>query len=202
MNAKFFDLKQEKQDRMINAALKVFAECGYVHASTDDIVKEARISKGLLFHYFESKIGVYTFLYDYCARVMSLELSSAVDPGESNYFEIRRQMEAAKMQALKSYPYMSLFLHKCEVETFPEAVLAVEDKKNEYENALGTILARADYAELKAAKCAEMVFKMLNTTLDVIAEEHLRDGSFNAEMFYTESVQYINLCEKTIKTIK
>ena len=51
MNDKFFDLKKEKQDRMINAALKVFALRGYRHASTDDIVKEAGISKGLLFHY-------------------------------------------------------------------------------------------------------------------------------------------------------
>ena len=54
MNEKFFDLKKEKQDRMINAALKVFALNGYRHASTDDIVREAAISKGLLFHYFEN----------------------------------------------------------------------------------------------------------------------------------------------------
>ena len=56
MNEKFFDLKKEKQDRMINAALKVFALNGYRHASTDDIVREAAISKGLLFHYFENKL--------------------------------------------------------------------------------------------------------------------------------------------------
>ena len=50
VNSKFFDLKKEKQDRMINAALQVFAAQGYLHASTDQIVKEAGISKGLLFH--------------------------------------------------------------------------------------------------------------------------------------------------------
>ena len=71
MNAKFFDLKQEKQDRMVNAALKIFALNGYSHASTDDIVKEAHISKGLLFHYFDSKIGVYSFIYDYSVRFIS-----------------------------------------------------------------------------------------------------------------------------------
>ena len=52
MNEKFFELKKEKQDRMINAALKVFSQYGYNHASTDEIVKEAQIIKGLLFHYF------------------------------------------------------------------------------------------------------------------------------------------------------
>lgn len=55
---------------MINAALKVFALNGYRHASTDDIVREAAISKGLLFHYFENKLGVYalsmTTVYGIC----------------------------------------------------------------------------------------------------------------------------------------
>ncbi|MBR6395680.1 MAG: helix-turn-helix transcriptional regulator, partial [Lachnospiraceae bacterium] len=59
MNERFFELKKEKQDRMINAALRVFSQYGYRHASTDEIVREAGISKGLLFHYFESKKGLY-----------------------------------------------------------------------------------------------------------------------------------------------
>lgn len=52
MNNKFFDAAKEKQDRIINAALQVFAVNGYRHASTDEIVRIAGISKGLLFHYF------------------------------------------------------------------------------------------------------------------------------------------------------
>ena len=46
MNEKFFDLKKEKRDRIINAGLKIFALNGYRHASTDEIVAEARISEG------------------------------------------------------------------------------------------------------------------------------------------------------------
>ena len=60
MNEKFFDLKKEKQDRMINAALKAFAVNGYKRASTDEIVKDAGISKGLLFHYFDRNIAFVT----------------------------------------------------------------------------------------------------------------------------------------------
>lgn len=88
MNGKFFDLKKEKQDRMINAALKIFALRGYRHASTDDIVREAAISKGLLFHYFESKLGVYDFVYDYSVRYMILELHATVDPNEKDLFGV------------------------------------------------------------------------------------------------------------------
>ena len=47
---KFLKLDDEKRDRILNAAMKEF-RYGYVKASTDIIVKEAGISKGLLFHY-------------------------------------------------------------------------------------------------------------------------------------------------------
>ena len=100
MNEKFFDLKKEKQDRMINAALKVFALHGYRHACTDDIVKEAAISKGLLFHYFGSKLGVYAFVYDYSVRYLLLELSTAVDAKETDLFALLQQVECGKMHAM------------------------------------------------------------------------------------------------------
>lgn len=61
MNDKFFDVKKEKQDRIINASLKMFALNGYRHASTDDMVREAAISKGLLFHYLEVSWGCICF---------------------------------------------------------------------------------------------------------------------------------------------
>ena len=77
MNGKFFDLNKEKQDRMINAALKVFAINGYRHASTDEIVREAGISKGLLFHYTPTNATVivdgkeYTFKKTWLAPCMN-----------------------------------------------------------------------------------------------------------------------------------
>ena len=112
MNSKFFFLKKEKQDRMINAALKIFAIQGYRHGSTDDIVREAAVSKGLLFHYFGSKLGVYCFIYDYSVRFMNLELRSTVNSGETELFAVMKQIECARMHAMKGYPYMQQFLNR------------------------------------------------------------------------------------------
>ena len=198
MNAKFFDLKQEKQDRIINAALKIFAKNGYNHASTDDMVKEAQISKGLLFHYFDSKIGVYSFLYDYAVRLIAIELGSAIDPSETSYFEILRQMEAAKMLVLRSHPYMYMFLNSTKRENITEAILATEESKKTLENNLGTILARTNQDFLKENKNAKDYLKMMDCTLEAIMEDALLDGSFNADMNYKESIKYINLTEKMI----
>ena len=199
MNAKFFDLKQEKQDRMVNAALRIFALNGYQHASTDDIVKEAHISKGLLFHYFDSKLGVYSFVYDYAVRYISLELSSAIDPEETSFFSVLRQMEAAKMQVLKSYPFMLMLVHSCKDESITEAVLATESSKQTLDENINTILSATDRSFLESKKNAAELLKMLSYTIEGNMETSLKDGSFNAEMNYNDNIKYISITEKLIK---
>lgn len=116
MNEKFWDMKKEKQDRIMNAAIGVFATQGYGHASTDEIVKRAGISKGLLFHYFISKQGLYDFLYDYFSRFMRLELSGISSREREGFFERCIAIEAARMQAMKQYPFIQCFLTEADDE--------------------------------------------------------------------------------------
>ena len=58
-------LPDDKRQRILDAAIREFAENGYEKASTNAIVKEAGIAKGLLFHYFDSKKGLYIFALEY-----------------------------------------------------------------------------------------------------------------------------------------
>ena len=55
MNEKFYELPEEKQLSVLNAAMEVFAEYEYKKASTDLIAAKAGVSKGLLFYYFHNK---------------------------------------------------------------------------------------------------------------------------------------------------
>ena len=196
MNEKFFDLKKEKQDRMINAALKIFGMRGYQFASTDDIVKEAGISKGLLFHYFGSKLGLYSFVYDYSVRFMSLELKAAVDDKETNFFALLKQIETGKLQVLKNYPCMQLFLDKCNTENTKEALLAIEEKKNELTDLYESFDARADLGKLSADSDPVKLRNILRYTLKNLMEERFLTGSFQAELLYEESIAYIAFLEK------
>src|SRR5574344_1769452 len=107
MNEKFFDLKKEKQNRFINSSIKFFAENGYKRASTDDIVKEAQISKGLLFHYFGSKQGLYEFVYNYSTKYIIMEYSRTVSHARMDFFDSQKQIEAAKRNIMRTYPYMN-----------------------------------------------------------------------------------------------
>ena len=196
MNSKFFDLAKEKQDRMINAALKVFAENGYKGASTDDIVKEAGISKGLLFHYFSNKIGLYTFVYDYSTRYMMLELTSEVDSKETDFFEIYKQMEMAKLQVLKNYPYMQEFLNRAMYEDVHEAILAIEDKRSVLKECYEKLQNQIDFSVLREEVDIDRLVKMLDLTIQGIMAEHFRQGSFQPEMLYTEVLGYLEMMKK------
>lgn len=198
MNGKFFDLNKEKQDRMINAALKIFALHGYRHASTDDIVKEAGVSKGLLFHYFENKIGVYNFIYDYSVRYVSLEMKSAVNSKEKNLFEIIRQMEMAKMFAMRGYPYMLQFLNESMHEDVSEALLTIESKRNELNLLYDSLLARADLSLLPPSVDSNKIVNMLDFTIKGLMTAHFRDSSFQPEMLYEEIKEYIDFVEKIV----
>lgn len=193
MNEKFFDLKKEKQDRMINAALKVFAQGGYKHASTDDIVVEAGISKGLLFHYFGSKLGLYSFLFDYSVRFMKLELTGAVSSTEQDYFEIRRLMEYARLQVLKNYPYMQQFLNRCRCENVSEALVAIERQRNVLSDVQAVLKNQADRSRFKAEVDYEKLDRMLTYTLNGLMNAHFEDASFHPDMLYDESCAYLNM---------
>ena len=200
MNSKFFDLAKEKQDRMINAALKVFAENGYKGASTDDIVKEAGISKGLLFHYFTNKIGLYTFVYDYSVRYMMLEMTTAVSGRETDFFEVYKQTENAKMQILKNYPYMQEFLNRAMYEDVSEALLAIEDKRNLLTDCYEKMRAQIDFSVFKPEVEIDKLVKMLDLTIQGLMTEHFREGSFQSEMLYTEVIGYLDMMKKlTVK---
>lgn len=51
----FENIRQERKQQILDAALEIFAKNGYYKASISQIAKEASISKGLLYNYFKNK---------------------------------------------------------------------------------------------------------------------------------------------------
>ena len=66
------------RDRLIQAALDVFASRGYHGATVDDIVAASRTSKGAFYHYFPSKQGIFLELLDQLADMMEAGVEAAI----------------------------------------------------------------------------------------------------------------------------
>lgn len=109
MNQKFYDLPQEKQDRILNAALEVFAKNPYKKAPTSEIAAKAGISKSLLFHYFKNKKELYLFLFDYVIEFSQEMRDFEKVWEESDFMEILKRSLVIKCRACKRYVYMYHF---------------------------------------------------------------------------------------------
>ncbi len=193
MNEKFFDLKKEKQDRIINAALKAFAIGGYMHASTDDIVRMAGISKGLIFHYFETKLGLYQFVYNYSTRVINIELATGISRDITDFFSIRLEIEKVLSTCMKQYPYIQLFLTRAENETTPEAATAILSTRLGYEQTIRDILDRGDITRFKEGANYQLIENIVSMTCTGILESKFREGDFLADDYYDEVVEYLEM---------
>ena len=106
---KFLKLNKDKRTRIINAAMKEF-RYGYKKASTDIIVKEAGISKGLLFHYFGTKERLYAFIVSYVLDFIKMDYFERLDKKETDILEILWQAALFKISISRKYPYLHDFL--------------------------------------------------------------------------------------------
>ena len=183
MNEKFFDLKKEKQDRMINGAMKVFALNGYARASTDEMVKEAGVSKGLWFHYFENKIGLYTFVVDYAIKYLNMELTADMPAENTDFFDTTIDIEKVKMLVRRSYPYVPLFLASLDKETSPEALEAVSNYIEVYRERIREAYANVERIEF-APYVDDRIFDMtISYTMKGILEEEYAKDVFDEKSY-------------------
>lgn len=58
----FFNLPEEKRQRILDLAIEEFAHHDYQNASISRIVAEASIAKGSFYQYFEDKADLYRYL--------------------------------------------------------------------------------------------------------------------------------------------
>lgn len=66
------------RDRILDAALSVFAGKGYHRATVDDIVHASRTSKGAVYHHFPNKEAVFLALADDFAARLAAAVASVI----------------------------------------------------------------------------------------------------------------------------
>lgn len=110
INQTFHNLDNIKQNRILNAALQEFAENGYEQASTNQIVKNAGIGKGMLFYYFKTKKDLYQYLIDHAINIMTEEYFQLIDTKEPDFIERLRKLARVKIKYYNENPNVSNFI--------------------------------------------------------------------------------------------
>lgn len=101
---KIFTMEAAKRDALLTAAMSKFAKNGYKKTTTDEIILEAEISKGLLFHYFGTKRDLYIFLFQYAITTIMQEYYAQIDMKERDILKRMRNTFFLKLKLTDKYP--------------------------------------------------------------------------------------------------
>ena len=187
MFSKFLNLDKEKQDRIINAAIKEFAQKGYDNASTNEIVKEAGISKGLLFHYFGNKKQMFLFLFDHCYVLIADHFYQKIDLTETDFFTRIRQAVIIKMELLTTYPELFKFIEEAYLEDSPEVKIEVDKKIKELNDVnIGKVYEGIDFSKFRDDMDIKKVLKIITWSFKKLSEEEL----FKAKLSPSHHIDY------------
>lgn len=113
----FFNLQEDKREKIISIALEEFAVYDYKTASLTRIVEAAGISKGSMYQYFENKKDLYLFLLHLAAEKKLSFITRSLDPKETDFFKKYKQMLLIATKFDLGYPEYSRLIHHAGRET-------------------------------------------------------------------------------------
>lgn len=162
MNEKFFSLSEEKQQKILNSAMEVFALNDYKRASTDVIAAKAGVSKGLLFYYFHNKKELYLYLYEYVAEVMRKQIVNQHFAEITDFYELLEYSSTEKARIMEKNPYILDFALKA-FYSDKEDVSEKLQKHNAYQidNAYMVYFKNLDLSKFREGVDVVKVYKML-----------------------------------------
>lgn len=194
MQESFGQLSEQKRGRIIQAAMKVFAQSPYKKASTDDIAALAGISKGSLFYHFKNKKELYCFLYEYSCKRIYAKVDEQRALEESDFFERNRRIIKARVCTLLEYPYIFDFALRAYYETdstVKEGIQAVNQ----------AILADAevklhqgiDTSRFRNPADIPKAIKMMVWIGDGFIKERMANGCLDLQQLQDEACAYLEV---------
>lgn len=189
MDSRFKNIDEEKRDKIINASLEEFAANGYEKASTNEIVKNAGISRGLLYHYFKDKEELYEVLTKYAIEVLFEKINTSVDWNESDIFERIKQITFVKIKLSKTYPglfnfVLRIFTKDNNVQTIEEAYELYEKLGVDVQELFQKVYQEnIDYSKFKEPEKIGINMNIIRWTIEKWGEEYLAkaDGSISVD---------------------
>lgn len=103
--------KEEKREKILEAAISVFAKKGIANTKMVDIAEAADIGKGTIYEYFRSKGEIFTAAFYYVVKkaenIISQRLSSTQDPLEKlrSFFDSWKEIFSSEFK-----DYMEIML--------------------------------------------------------------------------------------------
>lgn len=194
------NLDEERKVNIINSAMKEFSRNSFQQASTNIIVKDAGISKGLLFHYFGTKAKLYEYLEYFSMKTVTENIVEKMDWKQEDIFLRLKEISMIKFKLFQKYPYLAEFFLKIyENKTAEEILDSYPDASLELYSEI--YIRNIDYSLFKEGVDVEKAIDIIRWTLEKHNDEFRKkikreDLAFDYKTVEQELFEYIDILKK------
>lgn len=104
------DQNDNTRQRILNAAIQVFASKGYHDSRVDEIVSASQTSKGAVYFHFPSKQEIFLGLVDEFARILEARLVDAIAQQHGGVHKVEAALNACLLTFQKYKKLAKIFL--------------------------------------------------------------------------------------------
>jgi AcrR family transcriptional regulator len=105
----FDRIPEEKRNRILQASIYEFANCGYENANTNDIAKKANISVGSLYKYFENKEDLFLSTVKQGAAVLKATLEDIIQGDEDILLKVEKVLRVIQKHSRENINMIRLY---------------------------------------------------------------------------------------------
>ncbi|WP_166239724.1 TetR/AcrR family transcriptional regulator [Paenibacillus turpanensis] len=196
----------DKKQQLLSIAREHFSKQGYAKASTNKIIEEAGISKGMLFHYFSNKKTLYLIILDDALERMRGFLESELGTLPADVFERVARVSRCKLTFFVRFPQLYRIL--MDAFTPPmEGELAEElaQRSRQMAEAMSITMDDADASGFRQEVDAGKAFDLLVTSINAlnlrfmaVCQQHPDKGLALLEAHLQDIECYLDMLRKGI----
>jgi AcrR family transcriptional regulator len=109
----FFNLPEEKQQKILDSATYEFAENGFANASIGRIAKNSGVSKGSMYQYFKDKKELFVYIFKVALKTKLEFMKDIIEESkELDFYEIFEKMLIAGVKFGKERPKLYKMYNK------------------------------------------------------------------------------------------
>ena len=206
---KFENLDPQKQQKILDSALREFAENGYGKASTNRIVKQAGIGKGMLFYYFKNKKDLYEYLIEYSLNFIIEEYLSLVDINETDFIKRLKGAAQIKMKAQleneQVFNFMGTFMLTKDLDLPPHLQKRYEQLQQQ---GYALLYEGIDKKLFRKDVDVDKAFNLIRWGIDGYQQDLLKRlqgqkmSELDFEPYWDEFYEYLDILKKSFYTNK
>lgn len=183
------------RSKIIEGAIKVFAQHSYEKASTTMIAQAAGLSKGLIFHYFGNKTELFLATYREVADIIIARIVDKINYAETDMLLRLKESIWLKLDVMQTYPGIFEFVKAAYFDHPPELNDKMQQINSEIlDQGMTKIYLNIDCSRFRDDIDPQLAISTIHYTLEKMSENYnqeLINGPFD-RLGYEEAIKKID----------